>query len=74
MVYDDVDHKQHSPPMNLRTKVFEILSGSETIVELSDVGDPVSMVGVPIRRARAIVILVYRTDPNSGKAHGLYVV
>jgi hypothetical protein len=74
MVDDDVHHKEHSTSMDLITQLLEILSGPKTIIELSDIGDPVPVIGVPICCTRSIIVLVYWTNPNSGEAHGLYVV
>ena len=74
MVYDDVNHEEHPPPVKLVAELPEISGSTEAVVELADVGDPVAMVRVAVRRPRAVVVLVDGADPDRSEAHRLDVV
>jgi len=54
----------HLPFMELRRKGFEVVRCSKALVELGHIRGPVAMVWIAVGSRRALVILIYRTDPN----------
>ena len=54
----------HSALVQLRRESLEVVGGTETVIELGDVGDPVSVVWISVDRTGAIIIFVDRTDPD----------
>lgn len=57
VIDDDIDHEVHPPPVKLVRQVQEILRGPKVVIELREVLDPVSVVGISVRRrARDVLI------------------
>ena len=54
--------------MQLVREGFEIVGRTEVAVELGKVGDPVTMVGVPVSGTRAVVVLANWTNPDCGQS------
>ena len=50
--------------MELRRESLKVLSCSEMRVELGHIRHPVAMVWIAVDGRGALVILIYRTDPN----------
>ena len=50
--------------MKFGGKSLEIIGGTEFIVKLGRVRNPIAMVGIPVRRTRALVVLRNGADPD----------
>lgn len=46
---------------------FQVVRGTEACIELSRVGNPITVVGISVSTTRSLVVLADGTDPNYGE-------
>lgn len=54
----------HAPTVHFIGEGFEVVGSAKFIIELRNIGNPVSVVGITIGCSRADVVLAYGTDPD----------
>lgn len=57
----------HAAPVQFIGQRLEVVCRTEACVELSRVGNPITVVGIPVSTTRTLIVLADGTDPNYGK-------